>query len=340
MKSKYSSPPSGHRYGAESIFVAIITCVLVSLMGVSLSKLHNASFQSLFSSEATMQAQHYAKTKMDYLVFNGYNNLAEQSKTIINDSEFKDTVILGTISTDANGISRRTVTVSVYRDNELHPRARLQQVFYSNDANKFVTNGSSATSSISMNYDKDNDRLYAMVDGEEKSLGGGSGVPIGTVIAWASNTNPTEGGVWLECNGQSCISYAKLCSVLGSNNVPDYRGVFLRGFGSVETNHFGNVVHNSGVLGELQGDAMVQLPKSSFYAGLGYIGRNFATEEQQNAFSCTGAFSYESTYNMSMKVGDSDNWGRKYIVDFSRAIPVANELRPVNIAVRYFIKAA
>lgn len=176
MKFKYgSAPPNGHWYGAESIFVAIITCVLVSLMGVSLSRMQNASFQSLFSSEATMQAQHYAKTKMDYLVFNGYNKLAEQPKTIINDSEFKDAVILGTISTDANGISCRTVTVSVYRDNETYPRARLQQFFYSNDANKFVTNGSSATSSVSMNYDKDNDKLYALVDGEEKSLGGGSG---------------------------------------------------------------------------------------------------------------------------------------------------------------------
>ena len=176
-----------------------------------------------------MQAQHYAKTKMDYLVFNGYNSLTNQSKTAINNSDFKDEVDLGSISTDTNGISNRTVKVSVYKGDEALPRASLEQVFYSNDANKYVRNGSSATSNISLNYDKDNDKLYAMVDGEEKSLGGGGGVPIGTVIAWASNTTPTEGGVWLECNGQSCSSYPALGYVLGKSTVPDYRGRFLEG---------------------------------------------------------------------------------------------------------------
>lgn len=175
-----------------------------------------------------MQAQHYAKTKMDYLVFNGYNSLAAQSKTAIENTEFQDTVTLGNTSTDANGISHRLVTVSVYKGNEAAPRASLNQVFYSNDANKYVTNGSSATSSISMHYDKDNDRLYAMVDGQEKSLGGNGGVPIGTVIAWPSANNPAE-GVWLDCNGQSCVAYPMLVAVLGKNTVPDYRGRFLEG---------------------------------------------------------------------------------------------------------------
>lgn len=176
MNFKYvSTPPVGHRRGSELIFVAIITCVLVSLMGVSLSKLQNVTFQGLFSSEATMQAQYYAKTKMDYLVFNGYNSLAVQDKISIESTEFKDSVALGAVSTDSNGISHRLVTVNVYKDDEIYPRAILKQVFYSNDANKFVINGSSVISSISLNYDKDNDRLYAMVNGEEKPLGGGNG---------------------------------------------------------------------------------------------------------------------------------------------------------------------
>ena len=173
-----------------------------------------------------MQAQHYVKTKMDYLVFNGYNALTAQSKTAIENTEFQDMVTLGNTTTDTNGISHRLVTVSVYKGSEAAPRASLKQVFYSNDANKYVTNGSSATSSISMHYDKDNDRLYAMVDGAEKTLGGG--VPIGTVIAWASNSNPAD-GVWLECNGQSCAAYPELVRVLGKNMVPDYRGRFLEG---------------------------------------------------------------------------------------------------------------
>ena len=208
-----------------------------------------------------MQAQHYAKTKMDYLVFNGYNSLAVQDKISIENTEFKDSVALGTVSTDSNGISHRLVTVNVYKDNETYPRATLKQVFYSNDANKFVTNGSSATSSISLNYDKDNDKLYALVDGEEKSLGGSSGVPVGTIITWASNNPPQENGIWLECNGQSCADYPKLTAVLGKNTVPDYRGRFLQ-VDSVAGNKIeaglpnitGAIVGNGGAYEQLIGD--------------------------------------------------------------------------------------
>ena len=178
-----------------------------------------------------MQAQHYAKTKMDYLVFNGYNSLAVQDKISIESTEFKDCVALGTVSTDSNGISHRLVTVNVYKDDETYPRATLKQVFYSNDANKFVTNGSSATSSISMNYDKDNDRLYAMVDGQEKTLGGAGGVPVGTIIAWPFNAAPTEYGTWLLCDGStySAVAYPKLYALSKSATLPDLRDRFLQG---------------------------------------------------------------------------------------------------------------
>lgn len=122
-----------------------------------------------------MQAQHYASTKMDYLVYNGYGRLSEQQKEVINDSNFKDEVVLGNVSTNADGISYRTVTINVYSEDEVQPRAKLQQVFYSNDANRFVVNGSSNKNSIELKYEVKDDKLYAMVDGEEKALGGGTG---------------------------------------------------------------------------------------------------------------------------------------------------------------------
>lgn len=97
---------------------------------------------------------------------------------------------LSRLHTDADGVSHRLVIVSVYNEDEAQLCAKLQQVFYSNDANKFVINGSSAIS-----YDTDTNKLYAKVNGEIKEFG--SGVPIGTVIAWASNSTPTEDGIWL-----------------------------------------------------------------------------------------------------------------------------------------------
>ncbi|MDY5044993.1 tail fiber protein [Phascolarctobacterium sp.] len=183
---------------------------------------------SLVSSETSMQAQHFAKAKMDYLMFKGYNNLATQAKTVINGTTFKDSVALGTITTDADGVKKRTVTVSVYNGDEASPRATLSHVFYSNDADLYVRNGNSTANSISLHYDSSNDRLYAKVDGNEKNLGGGGGVPIGTIIAWPGSSAPTEGGTWLLCNGQSCSSYPALVAIVGST-VPNLNGRFLEG---------------------------------------------------------------------------------------------------------------
>ena len=131
------------RRGGESLMMAMFACALVALTGFSLTKLHNTSFRSLLSSETTMQAQHFAKAKMDYLMFKGYNNLAVQSKADINGTTFKDAVVLGTITTDADGGKKRTVTVSVYSEDEASPRATLQHVFYSNDSDMYVRNDKS-----------------------------------------------------------------------------------------------------------------------------------------------------------------------------------------------------
>lgn len=54
-------------------------------------------------------------------------------------------------------------------------------------------------------------------------------VPIGAVIPWPGNTPPNG---WLECNGQvfNTTTNPKLYGVLAKNVVPDYRGIFLRGW--------------------------------------------------------------------------------------------------------------
>ena len=180
-----------------------------------------------------MQAQHFAKAKMDYLMFKGYNNLATQAKTVINGTTFKDSVALGTITTDADGVKKRTVTVSVYNGDEASPRATLSHVFYSNDADLYVRNGSSPTNSISMHYI--DGKLLARVDGVDVELGGG--VPVGTIIAWPFNNTPTKGGKWLLCDGSSYSSdtYPELYSVSGSTKVPDLRDRFLQGSSTAGT---------------------------------------------------------------------------------------------------------
>lgn len=279
-----------------------------------------------------MQAQRYASTKMDYLVYNGYNNLAEQSKKLISDSTFKDAVALGGISTDDNGVSRRTVTVSVYSEDETQPRARIQQVFYSNDANKYVTNGSSATSSISMNYDKDNDRLYAMVDGQEKSFGSAGGVPVGTIIAWPFNTAPNEYGTWLLCDGSvySAATYPKLYALSKSATLPNLRDRFLQG---------------STIAGKFVEPGLPNITGTIRENEPGIDQQFFTEDVKVNSFE--GAFcNLYGTYSVRAFTGP-DGWGCEAPMDVSFDASRSNAIygasttvQPSSYTVRYYIKAA
>ena len=105
------------------------------------------------------------------------------------------------------------------------------------------------------------------------------------------------------------------------HNTPDYRGVFLRGLGG-----------NSASLGVTQGDAIRNITgimggSSSDRAGLWDYG--------------TGVF-YQ--FNQGKRAVKPDEQWYSYVsqgmgFDASRVVPTAEENRPINKAVRYFIKA-
>lgn len=326
-KYKDSSTPSDRHFGGESIFVAILTCIIISVMGVSLTRLHNASFMSLVSSEKSMQAQHFAKAKMDYLIFRGYNNLVVQAKTKIDNSDFKDAVALGTVTTDSSGVSKRTVTVSVYNGDETSPRATLQHVFYSNDADLYVRNGSSPTNSISMHYI--DGKLLARVDGVDVELGGG--VPVGTIIAWPFNNTPTKGGKWLLCDGSSYSSdiYPELYAVSGSTNLPDLRDRFLQGNSTAGTIVEAGLPNITGIMdNRMETDCIEPLSYADDIRFTGAIYNISVTEG----------------FNTSIVQNTGGNWGiRAWGFDASKSNPIygaSTTVQPPAYTVRYYIKAA
>ena len=144
------------------------------------------------------------------------------------------------------------------------------------------------------------------------SSGNSDGLEVGMVVVWTLSSNPSDN--YLECNGQSVDSnkYPKLYTLM--HNVPDYRGVFLRGLGG-----------NSAALGVLQGDAIRN------------ITGNTGTFTSQNWPSSSGVF-----YTSKTSTGDEGNVpneGHRIYFDASRVVPTAEENRPINKAVRYFIKA-
>ncbi|MFR9013034.1 MAG: phage tail protein [Desulfovibrio piger] len=154
-----------------------------------------------------------------------------------------------------------------------------------------------------------------------------SSIPVGTIISWPVAQNPadwqnSDGSYnWLECNGQSISKtvYPELFALIGGQ-VPDLRGLFLRGHGG-----------NSAALGEQQGHAMRDISASgSISVGFG------------GYLSGRGIFKPVGSHKVTVIRGTWDNnWSStNYGLDLSAGgVPVANEVRPDNQAVRYLIRA-
>ena len=156
----------------------------------------------------------------------------------------------------------------------------------------------------------------------------GGSVPVGTVIHWPFSGNP-EGwaeGKWLECNGQSISSskYPELYAVSGSN-VPDLRGLFLRGTGG-----------SAAALGSTQEDAGRNITASietrddvakavgQFWKPTGAFSASGGGG--RGRLRCTEGYVAESKLSFDA----SRSWGSAH---------TASEFRPKNRSVRYLIRA-
>ena len=267
------------------------------MFAISTSKATQVSTNSLGASKMALEAQQYAAAEGDVIRMKAYTDLANSTKAPITGTHFSKEVSLGSESNYTDTIKKRIATVKIYKDSDSLPCYTLEVPRLSADVN-------------------------------------GKGVPIGTVITWASANNPTENGVWLECNGQSCSSYPELAKVLGTNTVPDYRGVFLRGLGAISfSQNNGSIVgvtsttYSSGKLGTIQGDATRRVTGMISFSG----GLDYPPE---------GVFYNYSHQNLAELKPNSDIGYDNPGFDNSRVVPIANEIRPINRAVRYFIRAA
>ena len=131
------------------------------------------------------------------------------------------------------------------------------------------------------------------------------------------------------------MSYPELFALMGGQ-VPDLRGLFLRGYGAQShaqnngsTVGITSTTHRSEILGEVQGDSsrpisggLSNVQGAANPAGVaasGVFGRRIHSDR--------AAGSYGGSYFTNLTFSSS------------RVVPTAEENRPVNMAVRYLVRA-
>jgi hypothetical protein len=268
-----------HRYRkrpASMLISAVLASIMFIIIANSFMNLWGNSFTTLTAAKTATQAQAYSDIVSEKIKLEGTDAEEVTTKTKLSeitgndsDDDWFYTYEIENETEDDNGNIFKVASIKIYKDDENGPR-------YSTEI-------------------------------PLSSLGSGDSLEVGMVIAWTLATNPSDN--YLECNGQSIDStkYPKLYELM--HNVPDYRGMFLRGLGG-----------NSADLGELQNYALIEhtheitMPASHGKSGNGGIPR----------FSDGDVWSNNKT---KLTTGITDD------------IPIANEVRPINKAVRYFIKA-
>lgn len=277
------------RSGSGFLILLLILCMAISAISLTTAQLTGSSYFALDARSTALQAQEHAQNRADKIRLTKYKDLQPQAKKQIPNTEFYDEVSLSP-ETDVPDISRaKQRTVTI-------------KVFKSSDTVPRIT-----LNLIRMSKEK-------------------SSVPIGTIIAWASHTMPDD-GTWLICNGQSTALYPELAAIVGAN-VPDYQGIFLRGFGSQASAHYGAVTHSSNALNALQGDAIRNM-SGTFYAN------------NVSNWGSSGVFSQQRTSEKheSIDYKHQSLYYFRYSFNAANGVPTANENRPINRAVYWLIKA-
>ncbi|HFI9166540.1 TPA: phage tail protein [Escherichia coli] len=155
-------------------------------------------------------------------------------------------------------------------------------------------------------------------------LGEGSALPVGVPVPWPSATPPTG---WLKCNGApfSAEEYPELAKVYPTNELPDLRGEFIRGWDDGRGIDAGREILSA------QGDAIRNI--------VGHI--SCVRRGPEGSDRADGAFRYDSNWSTKIRSTDlADDWGSVVSFDASRVVPTAPENRPRSIAFNFIVRAA
>lgn len=248
--------------------------IVSSLFSLGSAKVTQAAMNGTSSNQTSIEAAQIAQSDAELLRSVSYQDVAPSSRKAVEGTPFQHEMTVSSESDFNSSVKQKTVTIKVFKGAETNPRSELRLTRYSAEQTA-------------------------------------SGVPIGTIIAWASLHDPTD-GVWLECDGRTCSEYLELCGVLGTSTVPDFRNRFLEGSTT---------------------------PRTVLEAGLPNITGNFVAVFRGNPVS--GAFSDLGSGGHTKARTDWD--GQNILFDASRCSSIygrSSTVQPPAVTVRYLIKAA
>lgn len=255
--------------------------IVSSLFSLGSAKVTQAAMNGTSSNQISAEASQIAQSDAELLRSVSYQDVAPSSRKAVEGTPFQHEMTVSSESDFNSSVKQKTVTIKVFKGAETNPRSELRLTRYSVEQTA-------------------------------------SGVPIGTIIAWASLHDPTD-GVWLECDGRTCSEYHELCGVLGTSTVPDFRNRFLEGSTT---------------------------PRTVLEAGLPNITGTFPNNDDEYKGYYSGAL-YSTGRVFSGGYfdggGGNDNMGTVGGFNASRSSSIygkSNTVQPPAVTVRWLIKAA
>ena len=281
-----STPPrkSICHNGSAALAIIVVMGIVSSLFSLGSAKVTQAAMNGTSSNQTSAAASQIAQSDAELLRSVSYQDVAPSSRKAVEGTPFQHEMTVSSESDFNSSVKQKTVTIKVFKGAETNPRSELRLTRYSV---------------------------------EQKA----SGVPIGTIIAWASLHDPTD-GVWLECDGRTCSEYLELCGVLGTSTVPDFRNRFLEGSTTPRT------VLEAG-LPEISGT-------------FGNHGHDQDGDNGRGGKRTSGAFKIIQSW-CRPSAGRDSNGGNTVLFQASLSNSIygrSSTVQPPAVTVRYLIKAA
>jgi len=381
----------GKKVGGYVLLETVLAMIAFSMLSMAFFTIFSGQFSMINSSADAMQAQQYAEIDAQKLRLMNYYDLDDEgakSRSAMTswsnpNNLWEDEITIGNeiVIDDYTQSKQRIATIKIYRQGDTLPRFSFEVPVSSQ----------------------------------------GSGVPIGSIVAWGTDTNPSyDGGTYLECDGSTFDrnKYKRLYEVLGTDKLPNYQGMFLRGAGSqsyAQVNGYGfdsnnpsvwtggnktSTTYSSGNVGEVQGDSLRRFTQEyngtvaqkdavdvlfSHYIGSNRNGtKNYLVDDPEAVkgyvpswISIGGREDYFEDYifngtpkhyriqkhfstfttedgrtirylsdvdEIETPIESTEGYKEKFYFlsgygDTAAVFPTANEIRPVNVAVKFMIKA-